>query len=741
MKRKIIWLLISLIIFCVLNSWLLSGTRKLIYLDAAILPEGQLKSWHNLGTLGGAFVPVFRNVPYVENIKGKKAVNLSGVDILLRSTFAPPGYLNGRQPFTITARVYVAELAQRQTILNWSQEPEKSAIFGLGKGLNAAFFNSDQLKVCFRGGYPQPREWHLITLVYDKQKLTLYVDGWFNAESQGQVNIKPGSFFYLGGQVAPGFPLPFDPFNGYLASLELLDTAYSPVEVWNASGHREAIPLYPTEGQMLGTLNVSLQWEKSDERANYFSIYFSSNRGEVEKGLAKAGKGNLGGDSHHLDISNLEPGKTYFWRVDQLDSKGQVLQPGIIRSFKIDDGSARNPVPHNLHGSVSRELNRLLWTPGPWATSQDVYFALDPKIVAKGKPAIKDLKPGLNSFFIPGKNLKYGETYYWRIDTQNGSGPSSPGQLWSFRVQDSPSDEDLTFFVVADLHYGSTVNSRDINRLMAKSMNSLPGQSYPEEFGLKGKVHTPRGVVVLGDIVDDGDSVEAEKFWQEYVEDFGLKGDKLLAFPVYEGFGEHDGASNGLVRTNLKNRNKLRPELKSISADGLHYSWDWGKVHFVQLNLYPGSVGEEYLNIWGRRFTGDARYPKHSLEFLIEDLRRNVGSSGRPVVIFQHYGFDSWSEAWWTQKERAAFLQAIQPYNVIAIFWGHSHVIQSLAWNGIKTWCAGTINNDPESGNYLVVNIKTGRRSGQMIVASRKAEKWASAEKFSFKMKKEPAKR
>jgi len=735
-KRKIIWLLISLIIFCALNSWLLSGTRKLIYLDAAILPEGQLKSWHNLGALGGAFVPVFRNVPYVENIKGKRAVNLSGVDILLRSTFTPPGYLNGKQPFTITARVYVAELAQRQTILNWSQEPEKSAIFGLGKGLNAAFFNSDQLKVGFTGGYPQPREWHLITLVNDKQKLTLYVDGWLNAESQGQLNIKPGSFFYLGGQIVSGFPLPFDPFNGYLASLELLDTAYSPVEVWNASGHREAIPLYPAEGQILETLNVSLQWEKGDERANYFSIYFSSNRGEVEKGLAKAGKENLGSDSHHLDVSNLEPGKTYFWRVDELDSKGKILETGIIRSFKIDDGSARNPFPHNLHGSVSLDFKRLTWAHGPWAITQDVYFAGDLRKVEKGKPLLTGLKPGQDYCFIPEKSLRYGQTYYWKINTKNGFLPESPGQVWSFRIQDPPDDGDLTFFVISDLHYGGTVNARKINRLMVEAMNALPGQAYPEELGIKGKVHTPKGVIVLGDIVDNGSSAEVEKFWQEYVEDYGFKGDGLLAFPVYEGFGESDGPSTGLVRTNLKNRNRLRAGLKSISSDGLHYSWDWGKVHFIQLNLYPGSVGEEYLNIWGRRLAGDARYPKHSLEFLVEDLRRNVGGSGQPVVIFQHYGFDSWGETWWTEKERNAFFQAIEPYNVIAIFWGHSHVAQAFSWNGIKTWCDGTPNKDPETGEFLVVNIKTGKRSGQMVVATRKADGWGAAEKISFPMKK-----
>ncbi|MBC7350596.1 MAG: metallophosphoesterase, partial [Candidatus Aminicenantes bacterium] len=664
--------ILTIIIGWPLNLW--PAPKKLIYLDASILPEGRLKSWRNLGTLGGNFITVFRTQPTVEVVKNQKAVNLTAVDVLLRSTFSPPASLNGRQSFTLLVKVLGPELAQRGVILTWSQQPASGASFGFGKGIEAAFHHSTRVRLGYQHGYPEPGIWHLLAFVYDKKTVRVYVDGWLKAETAAELRIKPDKYFYLGGETATGLPLPLDPFNGYLASLELLDGAYSQLEIWNLAGRKEAIPLYPAENQTLSELAISLRWLRGDEKARSYAVYFSGAREEVEKASQKALKGKFPAAVTSLEVSGLKLGQTYFWRVDQLDGQGQLLQPGIVRQFSIDDGSARDPVPHHQHGSVSRELNRLTWTPGPWATSQDVYFSQDPKKLDKARPVVKDLKPGMNFFFIPGKNLKYGQSYFWRVDTRNGSLPVSPGRVWSFRVRDEPDDDQITFLVAADLHYGGSVKARQINREMVLIMNSLPGQNLPEEFGLRGKINTPRGVVVLGDIVDDGGSPEVQKFWQEYVEDFGLKGDRLLAFPVYEGFGEHDGPSDGLVRTNLRSRNRLRPGLRSISADGQHYSWDWGKVHFIHLNLYPGSMGEEYLNIWRRRVSGDARYPKRSLEFLIEDLRRNVGSSGRPVVIFQHYGFDSWSEAWWTQKERNAFLQAIQPYNIIAIFWGHSHV-------------------------------------------------------------------
>jgi len=733
--------LIFLLLFFILNLILYPAPKRLIYLDASILPEGRLRSWKNLGVLGGEFVPVFRSQPTVEIIKNQKAVNLTAVDVLLRSTFAPPASLGGKQPFTLLVRVLVPELAQRRTILAWSQEPERAAIFGLGKGLDAAFFHSVRNKVGYQKGYPESGLWHLLAFVYDQKKLRVYVDGWLRAETDGPIQVKLDKYFYLGGLFASNLPLPLDPFNGYLASLELLDKAYSQVEIWNLAGRKEAIPLFPDEGETLQELKVTLKWERGDERTSSYALYFSVEKEGVERGQKKARRGSLPATSTMFEVSDLKPGQTYYWKVDELDSRGQVLSPGIVRSFKIDDGSARNPIPHHLHGSVRRDTSKVSWRPGPWAVSQDVYWATDLKKLEKAKPVVRGLKPELSSFFIPEKSLKPGQSYFWKVDIKNDSLPDSPGSVWSFRVEDTVDDSLITFFVAADLHYGGTVKTREINRSMVEIMNSLPGQKFPVELGAGGTILTPRGVVVLGDILDEGGTAEAEKFWQQYVEDFGLKGDRLLAFPVYEGFGEHDGPSSGLVRTNLRNRNRLRPGLRSISADGQHYSWDWGKVHFVMLNLYPGSVGEDYLSIWRRRLSGDARYPKQSLEFLKEDLRRQVGNSGRPVVIFQHYGFDSWSEAWWTQKERNAFLQAIQPYNVIAIFWGHSHVPQSLIWNGLRTWCAGSLNNDPEPGAFLVVQIKTGKRTGQMVVATRKGNTWLTAEKHSFSLRKVESKK
>ncbi|MBM4019935.1 MAG: hypothetical protein FJ288_16710, partial [Planctomycetes bacterium] len=236
--------------------------------------------------------------------------------------------------------------------------------------------------------------------------------------------------------------------------------------------------------------------------------------------------------------------------------------------------------------------------------------------------------------------------------------------------------EPLTFFVTSDCHYksGDKAAFNERNHATVLRMNSLPGSEFPDKVG-GGKIGRPRGVLALGDLVDDGDRAgQTEPQWRSFVADFGLDGtDGVLRFPVFEGWGNHDGppaaaAKGGFsVQAQIRERNQARRAkglIANLSANGLHYSWDSGGVHFVQLNLYPGDryhPQSKYSAVW--------HDPQMSLSFLTEDLRKNVASSGRPVVLAAHAGFDT---DWWHRDEWKAFYDAVKPYNVIAYFHGHT---------------------------------------------------------------------
>jgi 3',5'-cyclic AMP phosphodiesterase CpdA len=286
---------------------------------------------------------------------------------------------------------------------------------------------------------------------------------------------------------------------------------------------------------------------------------------------------------------------------------------------------------------------------------------------------------------------------------------------------------EVTLFLTSDTHYGLSPTVAAVNEKTIDAMNALPGAAYPKEIG--GVVGIPRGVAVLGDLTDDAATLGQQFSWRQFTADFGVNGEGRLRFPAYELPGNHDGGENQFVRQGIRERNRIRPGLRNVSANGINYSWDWAAVHFVSLGLFAGSDGDVVVNPWGRHFDGPWRLPGHSLEFLEEDLAGNVGRSGRPVVLLQHYGWDVWGLGWWSDRERQALSAAIKGYNVIAFFWGHTHVVQRLDVDGIPTFCVGSSQADPLPGSFLVVRI----RPKEMIVAERKPDSWGYAARIPLK--------
>jgi len=79
--------------------------------------------------------------------------------------------------------------------------------------------------------------------------------------------------------------------------------------------------------------------------------------------------------------------------------------------------------------------------------------------------------------------------------------------------------------------------------------------------------------------------------------------------------------------------------------------------------------------------------------------------------------------------------EALRAYNVIGIFWGHTHEFQSMNWEGIPTWCVGSGQRAPEPGEFVIVRI----RPDGMDVAERKVGgggAWGSWTRVLFNGKK-----
>jgi hypothetical protein len=290
--------------------------------------------------------------------------------------------------------------------------------------------------------------------------------------------------------------------------------------------------------------------------------------------------------------------------------------------------------------------------------------------------------------------------YYYRFYATNAAGDAWASSTETFVAPSELTFNDITFFSVSDTHYGATSEENTSMRAGIDRMNALPGTAYPGSHG-GGQVDLPRGVLVLGDLIDDGAVNSLQKLqWDQWTNDFGVNGECRVKYPVYEGFGNHDLNVNMFIQDQIKARTQQRIGLTAVSSNGYHYSWDWNLVHFLQLNLFPGDV-HETPNY------GSVHDPKYALAFLKQDLAEHVGNSGRPVIIGHHYDP---RDNWWTENQKSNYFNAITNYNVICIIHGHTGT-------GIYKWRGLDVVNDGNLGASIFVFHVTSNR---LYVAQRR---------------------
>ena len=297
-------------------------------------------------------------------------------------------------------------------------------------------------------------------------------------------------------------------------------------------------------------------------------------------------------------------------------------------------------------------------------------------------------------------------------------------------VPASGPERNLTFIATSDVHYDAFENEdrNDRVRDTLRHMNGIAGVDWPADLG-GGPVEPPRAVLVLGDIIDDGDrtvdgKAQGARQWELYVSDFGFDGtDGILHFPVFEGVGNHDGPPVSCERSGfsfqaeLRQRNVRRLERGSLAgADDqrLHTSWDWDGVHFVQLNLYPADRPHPAV-----KYSPQYHDPQGALSFLRRDLAERVGPGGRPVVLLSHYGFDC---DWWHPDDWKALYDAVRPYNIALYIHGHTGT-KCYEWKPDGADRPMTVINTGQTENgFFVIQC-----AGDRLRAAYRAKDWTES--------------
>ena len=104
----------------------------------------------------------------------------------------------------------------------------------------------------------------------------------------------------------------------------------------------------------------------------------------------------------------------------------------------------------------------------------------------------------------------------------------------------------------------------------------------------------------------------------------------------------------------------------------------------ICVNLCPADTTDNETPFkYGHPGPGSWNDSRGALTFLTGYLRQRVGTSGDPVIIWQHYsyceGFNfDWN--WWSAKQRRVFYDAIKGYNIVALLHGHTHAPARYRW-------------------------------------------------------------
>ncbi len=212
------------------------------------------------------------------------------------------------------------------------------------------------------------------------------------------------------------FPAIRDPYDScadsmQIAEVELLAFTY------------EATAPQPPQGAVV-TAPLLLQWTAGDAAA-WDDVYLGTTPELTE--AHRIATHEPASPAWCQVSANLEPGVTYYWRVDQTDEQNQV-HTGTVWHFIGAPNTAYAPSPRDGEKWIAADTI-LTWTPGQTATAHEVFFSTDRQTVSARAASTFQGRLDAQACY-PGP-LAAGTTYYWAVDELCGD-QRYAGPVWSF---------------------------------------------------------------------------------------------------------------------------------------------------------------------------------------------------------------------------------------------------------------------------------------------------------------------
>jgi len=191
----------------------------------------------------------------------------------------------------------------------------------------------------------------------------------------------------------------------------------------------------PKSGSMIEQTQVVLQWTEG-AWAEQHDVYFGTDADAVEAATRDDADLFLGTlattQVPAATIGELEPGETYYWRVDEInDANAASPWKGNVWSFRVKPLKAWEPFPADGMKNVDPDQD-MSWEVGMGSIFHTVYFGTSFDEV---NDAVAGGMMTAAASYDPG-TLELDTTYYWRADTfAFPANQTYRGDVWSFTTR------------------------------------------------------------------------------------------------------------------------------------------------------------------------------------------------------------------------------------------------------------------------------------------------------------------
>ena len=374
------------------------------------------------------------------------------------------------------------------------------------------------------------------------------------------------------------------------------------------------LPTVPNPADGAGGVSMPLLGWTAGDGAALHNVYFGTSQDLTEANLVAPNQPF----AMYYHGPGIEPGVTYYWRVDEIDAAG-VVTPGPVWSFTAASLKAYDPSPKNSGKYVAVDA-KLTWTPGYGGQFHTVYFGTSFADVNNATGGTQQVELS----YTPAAPLTKGTTYYWRVDESDGAGKTVyKGDVWSFTAMPDIkiTDPDLVGWWTFDEDAGNTAidfSGHGNDGTLGGTTTRVPGI-------MGGALDLNNGYVSIDGVADDVKSTNLTiSIWIKTIQSiegevFGLNdgsGNHPLLWGINSGqaFVDDDGTGQTFAPTVLNdNQWHMYTYVRSGSTGTIY-------LDGIQIASYDSTFSLDTVTRWSIGMEWDST-PGDFYKGLVDDAR------------------------------------------------------------------------------------------------------------------------